>query len=160
MTPIYAVDRSGPDAVLRHLQAHDAAFQPPLSSRVDLPDYARKLADHAMRLEAWDGDALVGLVAVYCNTRDQDVAFVSNVSVFAEYAGRGIGRRLMLAAIDRVRDQGFSRLCLDVDPRAGTALRLYAALGFQAESPGTDPLRMTLQFGPEIREQSSPGRGG
>ncbi len=148
MTPIYAIDRSGPDAVLRHLQAHDAAFRPPLSSRVDLPDYARKLADHALRLEAWDGDLLVGLVAVYCNAPDRDAAFVSNVSVFASYAGRGIGRRLMLAAIDRVRVLGFSRLFLDVDPRAGTALRLYAALGFQAESSGTAPLRMTLPLGP------------
>lgn len=148
MNPDYTIGRSGADAVLRHLQAHDAAFHPPLSSRVDLADYARKLAEHALRLEAWVGDDLVGLVAVYCNAPDRGTAFVSNVSVLAGHAGRGIARHLMLDAISQVRALGFASLCLEVDRRAVPALRLYGSLGFLAEADAAPVARMTLPLGP------------
>jgi ribosomal protein S18 acetylase RimI-like enzyme len=131
MSPEFTMGRSGLSDVLRHLRANDHAFQPPLSSRTDLMDYSRKLVDHAVRLEAWVGDDLVGLVAVYCNSKDRDAAFVSNVSVLADYAGRGIARRLMQLAVAHVVELGFSSLCLEVDPGSVVAMRLYLALGFQ-----------------------------
>lgn len=149
MTLTFTMGRSDTARVLAHLQAHDHAFQPPLSSRVTLADYARKLVDHALRLEAWSGDDLIGLVAVYCNAPDHDAAFVSNVSVLARHAGQGVARRLMQSAITQVRDRGFSRLRLDVDPRATAALRLYLSLGFQpAEDAANGSVTMTLPLKP------------
>lgn len=147
MTPDFDIGRSGSADVLRHLRAHDDAFQPPLSSRVNLADYARKLADRAVRLEAWVGDDLVGLVAVYCNSIDHDAAFVSNVSVLADHAGRGIARQLMQAAIAHVLGLGFSSLYLEVDRRAVVAVRLYQSLGFQPTAEledGTIVMRLLL----------------
>ena len=145
MMPEYATQRAGVGAVLRHLQACDAAFHPPLSARVDLAVYADKLAEHALRMEAWVGGELVGLVAVYCNAPDRGTAFVSNVSVLPGYTGQGIARQLMRNAIAHVRALNFATLSLEVDPRAVAAIRLYAALGFQAAT-GTDAVtqRMTL----------------
>lgn len=145
MTPEYATERSGPGTVLRHLQACDAAFHPPLSDRVDLAAYADKLAEHALRMEAWVDDELVGLVAVYCNAPDRGTAFVSNVSVLPSYTGQGFARKLMCNAIDRVRALSFASLSLEVDHRAASTMRLYISLGFQAAA-GTDAAtqRMTL----------------
>ena len=145
MTLEYATGRSGPDSVLRHLQACNAAFHPPLSARVDLAAYADKLAEHALRMEAWVGDELVGLTAVYCNAPDRGTAFVSNVSVLPGYTGQGIARQLMHNAIAHVRALNFATLSLEVDHRAVVAMRLYASLGFQAAT-GTDTVtqRMTL----------------
>lgn len=131
MRPDFAINRSELTDVLRHLQSHDDSFHPPLSSRTDLKAYSRKLVDHAVRLEAWIGNDLVGLVAVYCNSKYQDGAFVSNVSVLAEHSGRGIARQLMQFAISHVVEQGFSSLCLKVDCGAVVAMRLPLALGFQ-----------------------------
>jgi ribosomal protein S18 acetylase RimI-like enzyme len=150
MSPEFCIDRSGLTDVLRHLQAHDDAFQPPLSSRVDLAAYARKLLDNAMRFEAWVGDDLVGLVAVYCNSDDQDGAFVSNVSVLSDYGGKGIARQLMQSAITHVGELGFSGLYLKTDRGAVVALRLYLALGFQRKAESEDgSLKMRLSLGPE-----------
>jgi GNAT superfamily N-acetyltransferase len=149
MTLTFTSGRSDMARVLAHLQAHDHAFQPPLSSRVSLADYARKLVDHALRLEAWAGDDLIGLVAVYCNAPEQDAAFVSNVSVLASHAGQGIARLLMQSAITQVRERGFSNLRLDVDHRATVALRLYLALGFQpADKAANGSVSMILPLGP------------
>ena len=117
--------------MLRHLQACDGAFHPPLSSRVDLADYAGKLCAHATRFEAWHDDDLVGLVAVYCNAPDRGTAFVSNVSALPSFTGQGIARHLMGRAITHLHDLGFSALMLEVDPAARFAQRLYAGLGFR-----------------------------
>lgn len=147
MSPDFDIDRSGLTDVLHHLQAHDGAFQPPLSSRLDLADYSRKLVDNAVRLEAWVGDDLVGLVAVYCNSEDQGAAFVSNVSVLADFAGGGIARHLMQSAITHVLELGFSSMHLQVDHRAVVAMRLYLALGFQPtaeEENGSIGMRLSL----------------
>jgi len=149
MTLTFTMGRSDLACVLGHLQAHDHAFQPPLSSRVPLADYARKLVDHALRLEAWADDDLIGLVAVYCNAPDRDTAFVSNVSVLASHAGQGIARRLMQSAITHVQERGFCNLRLEVDPRATAALRLYLALGFQpADDVANGSVLMTLSLTP------------
>lgn len=145
MTPEYTTDRSGPDTVRRHLLACDAAFHPPLSARVDLAAYADKLAGHALRVEAWIGDELVGLVAVYCNAPDRGTAFVSNVSVLPSYSGQGVARHLMRKTIDNVRALNFASLSLQVEPGAAVAMRLYASLGFRAAAGvGTAPQCMTL----------------
>ena len=147
MSPNFYIDRSGLTDVVRHLQAHNEAFQPPLSSRVNLTDYSRKLVDHAARFEAWVGDELVGLVAVYCNSKNHDGAFVSNVSVFAGYSGRGIARRLMQSAIAHVAELGFSCLHLKVYREAVIAMHLYSALGFQPAAEAEDGyISMKLSF--------------
>lgn len=147
MTPEFTTERSGPDSVLRHLRACDTAFYPPLSVRVDLAAYAEKLAEHALRMEAWVGGELVGLVAVYCNAPDRGTAFVSNVSVLPGYTGKGIARQLMRNAIAHVRTLNFTALSLEVDHRAVAAIRLYASLGFVAATAADAATqRMTLSL--------------
>jgi len=147
MMPDWAVDRSGLNEVLHHLQDCDTAFHPPLSRRVDLASYAEKLVRQSLRVESWDGDRLVGLVAVYCNDPGQGTAFVSNVSVSPDFARQGIARHLLQAAIAHVRALGFQRLHLEVDPQALPALRLYDSLGFQptgGDQPS--PVRLGLDL--------------
>lgn len=147
MMPDWAVDRSGLNEVLRHLQECDASFRPPLSLRVDLAAYADKLVRQSLRFEAWDGDRLVGLVAVYCNDPGHETAFVSNVSVSPECARQGVARHLLQAAIAHVRALGYQRLRLEVDGQAIPALRLYDSLGFQTtDAQSASPLRLELDL--------------
>ena len=145
MTLNFSTDSSDVATILRHLQCCDASFQPPLSKRVDLADYASKLAHTATRFEAWSGCCLVGLVAIYCNTPGRSKAFVSNVSVLPANTGQGIGQSLMVNAIDHARALGFTNLSLEVDARASSALRLYQKLGFRLVSD-VDPCRLELRL--------------
>lgn len=147
MTPRYCIDGAGAQDITRHLAACDASFHPRLSARVDLADYARKLAQNATRFEAWSDGRLIGLVAVYCNAADRGTAFVSNVSVDPEHRGQGIARLLMQTCIAHLRDLTFKRLSLEADPAALPAMRLYEALGFVPEArQSAAPHRMCLDL--------------
>ena len=114
--------------ILHHLQACDAGFSPPLSTRVDLAAYAAKLATHALCFAHWEGD-LLGLVAVYANQPPR--AFVTNVSVLPSHQGQGIARALMTQALDHLRGAGFTEVALEVAENALPARRLYTRLGFR-----------------------------
>ena len=142
----YSVNRSNASEIAAHLLRVDAGFQPTLSSRVDIPAYAQKLHDRAVRFEAWMGEVLVGLVASYCNQPDGGKAFVTSVSVWPESQGQGIAVQLMRQCIEHVRSLGFSQMELEVDQRSLPAVALYQKLGFNklCSSDSTLTMEMTL----------------
>jgi ribosomal protein S18 acetylase RimI-like enzyme len=132
--------------IAEHLRRGEADFIPPLAERMDIDDYARKIATRAVRFEAWAGDTLVGLVAVYRNDPDRRVAFVTSVSVVPEHRGRGIAATLLASAIDDARREGFGRIALEVSRANATALRLYSNAGFKMEAGEGRMVRMGLEL--------------
>jgi ribosomal protein S18 acetylase RimI-like enzyme len=130
----YRRDTATTDDVHAHLTRCDADFTPPLSSRLDLGDYAAKLAERAARFEAWDGGQLVGLVAAYV-TPGAPEAFISNVSVVSELRGHGVAAALVADCIDRARGSGAATLTLEVATADRAAARFYEKLGFTDRDP-------------------------
>ncbi|RTL43514.1 MAG: GNAT family N-acetyltransferase [Burkholderiales bacterium] len=128
------LDSAGAEALLVHLRAADVGFVPPLSSRVDLAGYAAKLAAHARRVEAWDGDTLVGLIAMYANEPAQG-GFITNVSVLPTHHGRGIAGELLRRTLTLAAELRLARLRLEVYADNTAALALYRRHGFEAEAP-------------------------
>jgi ribosomal protein S18 acetylase RimI-like enzyme len=144
----YRRDTATTDDVHAHLTRCDADFTPPLSARLDLGDYAAKLAERAARFEAWDGGQLVGLVAAYV-TPGAPEAFISNVSVVSELRGHGVAAALVAGCIDDARGSGAATLTLEVATADRAAGRFYEKLGFTdrdrepADRP-TTPLTLDL----------------
>ena len=62
--------------------------------------------------------------------RDQREAEVRALGVAPQAQGRGVGRALMLAVIDRARAAGARRLLLSTQPGMEAAQALYLSLGF------------------------------
>ena len=118
---------AGRDQLIHHLMG--CAFAPPLNSYLDPDAYVDKPLARAERFECWDGEELVGLVAVYCNDLASRRGFVTNVSTSPGHSGRGIAGALLDEAIDHCRALGFTTLALEV--RAGNpAIGLYERRGF------------------------------
>ena len=135
MSPLeYRRDTATADDVHAHLTRCDADFTPPLSARLDLRDYAAKLAERAARFEAWDGGQLVGLVAAYL-TPGAPEAFISNVSVVSELRGRGVAAALVADCVDRARGSGAATLTLEVATADRAAGRFYEKFGFTGRDP-------------------------
>lgn len=126
---VFRRNLSGPAAILAHLRRCDADFAIPLSHRVALDDYAAKLARHAERCEAWDGNLLVGLVAMYTPSTSGG-CFISNVSVDPTYRQRRLGSLLLSYSIKAAQALGATRLELEVDKECQGAQRLYSKMGF------------------------------
>lgn len=142
----YSVNQSSASEITAHLLRADAGFEPTLSSRVDIPAYAQKLHDRAVRFEAWMGEVLVGLVASYCNQPDGSKAFVSNVSVWSECQGQGIGGRLMHQCIEHMRCLEVGQIELEVDKRSQPAIALYEKLGFNIQRETGSTLTMIIKL--------------
>ncbi len=143
----FATDTAGVDEICLHLTACNAEFVPPLDQRVQVADYAARLAGRSRRFEAWDGARLVGLVAVYCNDPERTLAHVSNVSVDPGFQRLGIARELLVAAVRRARDLGFARIELQADQRAASALSLYKSLGFATAHVDGTTVTMHIELG-------------
>lgn len=145
----YLIGASSGRDIRAHLVACDPHFRPPLGGRVAIEDYARKLADQAVTLEAWSGATLVGLVAAYV-ADDASTLYISNVSVLPEHTGKGVARTLLQQAAAHARERGLPALSLEVSKTSMEALRLYSKLGFRlAEDRGE---RLLMRF--ELKTQS------
>ncbi|WP_198083287.1 N-acetyltransferase [Variovorax sp. E3] len=136
-----AVNRASPAEIAGHLLECSDSFEPPLAARVDIGAYSAKIADKAVRFEAWSPDGrLVGLVAVYENTGPD--LFVTNVSVAPTCRGAGLAQRLFQLCFARLDAQRLKRFRLEVNGNSEAAVRLYARMGFEPESRTGDQIHM------------------
>jgi ribosomal protein S18 acetylase RimI-like enzyme len=129
----YGANRAGIAEIAAHLKHCDSQFIPPLSGRVDIDAYAAKIAGHAERFEAWEGEALVGMAAAYCNDQSRGAGFITSVSVAPKLRSLGIATRLLEDCIRHAARAGFSLVRLSVGRDNLAAIRLYERCGFSAE---------------------------
>lgn len=111
------------------LKELDAAFQPRLSARVDIEQYARKLSENAeLFYVVADGEDAANC-AVYMN-RDK-AAFISSFAVKRGMQRMGIGRTLMRAVISEGRRKGVEVIGLDVHECNTSGIHFYLSQKFE-----------------------------
>lgn len=145
----FSLNQASEPEICEHLFECDTHFVPPLSARVEINSYARKIADRATRFEAWANGGLVGLVAVYCGDRKRLAAYVTNVSVLPGWQGRGIASRLMRRCVEHLERLGVERIDLEVNHGNVGATRLYEKLGFMVDRVSGQTAIMHLNTGNE-----------
>lgn len=124
--------RTGDEAVFRRLneawitqyfalEAHDRElFDDPVGSIIDL-------GGTILILEL--GGEAVGCCALI--PVDETTLELAKMAVAAQQRGRGLGRLLLEAAIERARRAGKRRVVLETNSRLEPAVRLYRSLGFR-----------------------------
>ncbi|MCA9139315.1 MAG: GNAT family N-acetyltransferase [Planctomycetales bacterium] len=144
----YEINHASEDAILEHLRKCSPHFRPPLQQRVDLADYAQKLASRSVTMESWADQQLVGLVAAYLNPdSDPPNAFISNVSVLPEYRSQGIAKRLLDRCHHEAGRRGIQTIRLEVTAENKPAIALYMNLGYFITGENEDNLSMQLDLG-------------
>ncbi|MDY5331081.1 MAG: N-acetyltransferase [Anaerovibrio sp.] len=79
--------------IISFFQEMDKEFIPSLSSRVDIPSYAAKLAELADTIFITNNIGQdIASCSIYCNQRD---AYISSIAVKKSYQGKGIGHMIM-----------------------------------------------------------------
>ena len=119
-------------------------FLPPLSTRVNVSEYAERLHNSAARYEAWTRGDLVGLVATYQNDPNKECAFISSVSVVKLWQGKGISSRLLEQCIQEVTRLQFAQLALEVNKRQLLAISMYEKRGFKELEATSETIKMQL----------------
>jgi putative acetyltransferase len=94
----------------------------------------RRRSPSELHLVAYRGERLVGHVTIE-RDRHPVTRHVSSlaIAVAAEERGRGIGRRLMEAALGWAKDVGIEKVVLSVYPHNEAAIALYRSFGFVEE---------------------------
>ena len=142
----YLSNKASGAEIAQHLLRCDADFMPPLSSRVEITDYAQKIASKATRFEAWSDGTLIGLVAVYCNDQEKRIAYITSVSMLREWTGKGIAARLISRCIEHARASGMRQIDLEVESNNAPAIKLYEKNGFIAGKANPPFIGMNLYF--------------
>ena len=152
----YLTNKADEKAINNHLSSCNANFTPPLSDRVDIHDYVKKIATKTTRFEAWSNGTLVGLLAAYCNNQDHRIAYITSVSVLNEWSGIGIAASMMRRCIIHMEALGMSRIFLEVARDNIPAIRLYEKSGFVADNTNTPFVTMILYLksGEEHEQQA------
>jgi ribosomal protein S18 acetylase RimI-like enzyme len=93
-------------------------------------------AERAFAMLAMDRSRVVGMLDLQAGVREHERhAGRFGMSVARDWRGKGLGRRLLEAAIAETRAwPGFCRLELEVFPHNAAAIRLYESSGFVVEA--------------------------
>lgn len=126
----YKIRSASENDIKVHLLKCDPNFLPILSLRVDINTYSKKIFNHAITFEAWQENKLIGLVACYCNEADQ-TGFITNVSVYKEFTGKGIAGQLIKMCFDHAFGLGYKAIRLEVNKENKYAVDLYKRYEFK-----------------------------
>ncbi len=145
--------RAGADFVPALAALERACFSAPWSERllrdaVENPDYALFAAVEGGRVLGYGGEMFAA-----------GESGVTNLAVFPEYRGRGVGAALLDALIREAKARGAAFLTLEVRVSNAAARRLYARAGFSFQgvrpryydAPEEDAAIYTLYFQPGER---------
>jgi ribosomal protein S18 acetylase RimI-like enzyme len=106
-------------------------------------DRLRRLGEHGEVLVAVDGDKILGTVLLERWHQGSELAAgpadaeIRAFAVAPDAQGRGVGRTLVRAAVERAAELGAERVLLSTQPIMFAAQRLYEQAGF-ARAPELD----------------------
>lgn len=115
--------------LLNFLQTIDQDFTPKLSEKVNLDVFINKIVDNANIVIDFENNEIRGLLVLYCNDSINKYAYISLCGVIRQYRGMGLAKKLLLKAIDIVKDKNY--ITLGVHSNNLIAIELYRKLGFK-----------------------------
>lgn len=140
----FSLNKSTSADILDHFKSCEFEFKARIERRILLSDYSKKLARNAERIEAWIDGQLVGLVAVYCNSSNSQIAYISNVSIAPQHRGMGLAKTLVKHCLNRGQEMGFNIFKLEVHSDNKIALSVYKRLHFKIENEIDSLVLLTL----------------
>lgn len=126
----YKINQATRNDISDHLTDCKDSFNPPLDQRVDIDIYAQKIYNNADTFEAWHGEILIGLVAVYCNDVEK-TAYITSVSVNDNFINKGVASNLLKKCIGHVESLHLNEIALKVNILSDKARKLYEKFDFQ-----------------------------
>lgn len=114
--------------LLDFLNSVNEDFNPPLTEKVCLEEYVKKITEKAELIIEYVDDDIVGMVVLYCNDVISGIAYIPFCAVRKEFRGKGIARQLMMNAIKVAKDRGMS--VLGIHSNNIIAIKLYKNIGF------------------------------
>lgn len=118
------------DTIYNFLVATDELSIPPLSHRMDLYEFAKKIRQKATIFEYKNEGKVVALNAVYVNKYPLD-SYATSLAVLPEFEGYGLGAKLILKAINYCKEYGSEGYRLQMRKSNSVMLDFYHKMKFE-----------------------------
>lgn len=125
----FHLNTSSAKQVLVHLKTCDSSFVPYLSSYVDIESYAEKLFEKAEKIEYFEENELLALLAFYVNF-STNFCFITNVSVDDKLKGKKIGDSLIFQLNKYCLENNIKQIQLEVRKENIKAINFYKKHNF------------------------------
>lgn len=119
------------DEFTEFLKTVDIDFPIPLSSKVDINEYANKLLKDSTISLYRNDDNILGIVCGYTKKLKDNIAYISIVAVNKENRGRGIATKLVLDFLEICRSEKIDAVHLYTHKTNVKAIKMYYKLGFK-----------------------------
>lgn len=141
----YSFSKLSFEQVHKFLMETDNEFATPLSSKVNVEEYAKKLSKFSHFAYCTDDDNIIGMISCYAN--NPPLGYISNVCVKSEYQNSGVFSSMFNTLIKSLKDLGIKTLRLEVDNNNTKAQEVYLRKGFAFATQASEHSKyMELQF--------------
>lgn len=110
----------------------DEEFKVPLSKRVNLNEYAKKMKELANIYVMIEENKIVGDIAFYKNDLKNYTAYVTLVGTLKEYQNKGIANSLLKKCIEDLKNSPMKKVGIHTDNMI--AKKIYEKHGFEEVS--------------------------
>ena len=107
----------------------DNEFPTPLSVRVDIDAYAKKLSEFSEFSLCWDGESIVGMISCYTNR--PPLGYMTHVCVKKQYQAQKVFSKLFQQLRDNAKERGILSFQMEVDVANSNARHIYEHYGFR-----------------------------
>jgi ribosomal protein S18 acetylase RimI-like enzyme len=148
------------DFIIRHLEVpeiynylaeNDQMFKPPMSARLNILNYAKKLNAFAVHFCAYQESDLVGFSGCYFNNMETRVGFISTLSVIRKFQGMGVAKGLLTSIEEYATKKEFNQINLQAFIFNLSAIKLYSESGFIEISRNASLAEMSLNLKHSIK---------
>lgn len=131
----------------------DRDFPVPLSEKVNLKQYAKKLIEKGnLKIELVDNN-IVGLVAGYIDHSDGIMSYIAVVGVDSEFRGKSIAKKLLNEYIEECREKKIKFIHLYTDKSNLSAIQMYKKLGFYESKLENESRNEDVHFFMNLEEE-------
>lgn len=122
-------DKNLSKEIIKFLKKTDSLFEIPLSQKINIEEYGKKLLEFADILLAYEDNKIIGIFACYNNDNVSKVSNAVILAILEEYQGKGIAKKLLETGIELAKKRKMIRMKLST--RNLKALNIYKKMKFK-----------------------------
>lgn len=127
-------------AFIDFLKKMDKEFAIPLSARIEIEPYVKKLFSRGVIIGAWDQENLCGICGGYTNDVTTKRSVVTCLVVSRIYRNKAIGKHLFMEFVKVARDKGMKEVYVSTNKKNKDAIVLYERVKMKKISETPDEI--------------------
>lgn len=125
----------------------------PLSKRVNLKSFLKKVFEFANVLFFKNGNEIVSMIIFYDNDTVNKNAYITFLCTLPKYRTHGCAKKLLNQAILICKENEMKSIYLDTDIANTPAVKLYQKFGFKIINNYSGRIKMCLDIQGELNEK-------